>query len=287
MEHPICNDASKHPVSLNAEQAAGLIIERSKQLVNQLIEHRGHDRPPFLPEEFARLLGIKQIVRTNLGNTSGMLLRFPDGDIIKVSEKDYPSRQNFSCAHEIGHNLLRSLKIQLSSENVEFRTSDAYSKEVAKVRERLCDIAATELLMPEAVFRKYLTGFGASIHSVERLANTFKVSIQSAFMRIAEVSLEPCVALMWRPLPRTKPKALRLAWHVGPGRQSIVKANYVPTHTIAKSTSSLFKAYQYDSPIKSMKIIKINKATKRCPIESKGFGRDENRYVISLAYPDR
>ena len=51
-------------MSLNLEKATELIIERTRQLVNQSIENRGHDKPPFLSEEFARLLGVKNIVMT-------------------------------------------------------------------------------------------------------------------------------------------------------------------------------------------------------------------------------
>ena len=105
----------------NMEQATDLIIERARQLVNQLIADRGHDRPPFLPEEFARLQGIKKIVKADLGEMSAILLKLHDGDVIRVNENHHPVRQNFSCAHEIGHNLLRELKIELNTENIEYR----------------------------------------------------------------------------------------------------------------------------------------------------------------------
>ena len=54
-------------VSLNSEQATSLIIERARQLVNRLVGDRGHDKPPFLPQEFLRLVGIKRIVQADLG----------------------------------------------------------------------------------------------------------------------------------------------------------------------------------------------------------------------------
>ena len=273
------------PVSLDSEQATDLIIERARQLVNQLVEDRGHDRPPFLPQEFARLLGIR-IMKMDLGEDEcAVLLRFHDGYVIKVNQNHHPVRQNFSCAHEIGHNLLRELKIELNTENIEYRTFDpqAPGRIVAKARERLCDIAATELLMPELVFKKYLSGFGVSVHSIERLANIFRVSIRTTAIRIAEVSAEPCIALLWQPWPRNKPKGLRLV----PGRKPRGKANYMPVHTVVRHTSTLYKAYQDDSPVKSFKLFKLDTVMKRCPMESKGFGHGENRRVISLAFLNR
>jgi len=276
-------------VSLNSEQATSLIVERAKQLVNRLVENRGHDKPPFLPEEFARLQGIKRIVKADLRKTSALLLRFHDGPVIKVNQNHSQARQNFSCAHEVGHTLFSELKLERYIKSIEYRTFNPQGEQKARAaeRERLCDVAAAELLMPEFVFRKYLSNFGVSVHSIERLANIFRVSIRAAAWRIAEVSTEPCIALRWQPWLRTKSKGLRVAQRMGPGRESRGKANYMPLHTYVRPPSTLHKAYQDDSPIKSFKLFKVDNAVKRLPVESKGFGRDKTRYVISLAFPDR
>ena len=144
-------------VPLTAEQATDLIIQRAKQLVSQLIEYRGHDKPPFLAEEFGRLQGIKRIMKADLGETSALLLRFHDGYVIKVNQNHSLARQNFSCGHEIGHILFGELKLERYIKNIEYRTFDPQGEADARktARERLCDAAATELLMPESVFRKY------------------------------------------------------------------------------------------------------------------------------------
>lgn len=274
-------------VSVNLEQATSLIIERARQLVNRLVEQRGHDKPPFLPKEFAPLLGIKEIVRTSLGEVSAVLLRLGDGHVIKVNQNHNLARQNFSCAHEIGHALLSRLKLELNTEDIEYRTFNpqAPGRIVAKARERLCEAAAAELLMPELVFKKYLSGFGVSVNSIERLATIFKVSIQAALIRIAEVSPEPCISLLWR-RQRPRSKALQLAWRVGPGRKDRGRTNYMPVHTRITCPSTLHKAYEHDSPVKSFKLFKVDNAVKRLPMESKGFGRGETRRVISLAFPE-
>ena len=277
-------------VSLNSEQATSLIIERAKQLVNRLVEDRGHDKPPFLLGEFAHLQGIKKIVKADLGELSAVLLRFHDGYVIKVNKKHNLARQNFSCAHEIGHTLFSELKLEPYLGNIQYRTFNpqADAKLRAKARERLCDAAATELLMPEAVFQKYLSGFGVSVYSIERLANVFRVSTLAAAIRIAEVSTEPCITILWKPWPRNKARGFRLAWPpVGPGRKLSSKGNYMPLHTYVRPPSTLLKAYQDDSTARSFKLFKHRGGVKRLPMESRGFGRGETRYVISLAFPDR
>jgi len=277
-------------MALNLEQSTSLIVERARQLVSQLVEHRGHERPPFLSEEYAGLLGIKKIEKVDLGEVSAILIKLRDGDVIRVNQNHNSARQNFSCAHEIGHALLSELNMEPYIDDVEFRTFNPQAHAIAraKAKERLCDAAATELLMPEIVFKKYLLGLGVSISSIESLANVFRVSILAAAIRIAEVSTEPCIALLWRPQPGTKSKALRLAWHIGPGNRSQGKGNYVPKQMLAGHTSTLYKAYQSDSPVKSRKLFRLDAdIEQRIPIESKGFGHGEARYVISLAFPDR
>jgi len=271
---------------LNRDHVATLVIERARQLVKQLVEQRGHENPPFLGEEFARLLGVKRIEKADLQETSGILLRLAEGYIIKTNERQHSTRGNFSCAHEIGHILLDELKLEPRIEDEEFRTFNPQAHAIARARarERICDIAATELLMPEQVFKRYLSYFGVSVYSLERLANVFKVSIQSTAIRMAELSTEPsCVALLWKPWPRNNPKALRLAW---PKRNPQGKL-CIPVNTVVRPPSTLHKAYQQDSPVKSLILFKVGNTKKRLRMESKGFGRDENRYVISLALHDR
>lgn len=277
-------------LTLNLEQPASLIVERAKQLVTQLVEHRGHGRPPFLSEEYAPLVGIGRIEKADLGEASAALIRLCDGDVIRVNQNHNPARQNFSCAHEIGHALLSELNLEPCIDDIEFRSFNPQAHAIAraKARERLCDAAATELLMPEAIFRNCLSSFGVSINSLEWLAGVFRVSISSTAIRIAEVSAEPCIALLWRLRPGAKSKALRLAWHVGPRNRSQGRSNYVPKQVLAGHPSSLFKAYQSDRPMRSRKLFRLGGNTEQyIPIESKGFGHDEARCVISLAFPDR
>jgi len=276
-------------MALNLEQSTSLIVEQARQLVSQLVEQRGHGKPPFLSEEYAPLLGIKRIEKADLGEVSAILIKLHEGDVIRVNQNHNSARQNFSCAHEIGHALLSELKIEPCIEEVEFRTFNPQAPAIAraKARERLCDAAATELLMPEVVFKKYLSGFGISIKSLEWLANIFRVSIISTAIRIAELSAEPCIALLWRLRPGTNSKTLRLAWRVGPGKKSKDKADYMPVDTLARHTSTLYKAYQEDRPVTSYKRFRLDAGEKRLPVESKGFGHGKTRYVISLAFPAR
>lgn len=267
------------------KEATSLMIEKAKQLVNQLVDFRGHDKPPFLPKEYSRFVNINDIQKTNLGDTSAILLKLHDGYVIKVNQDHYQVRQNFSCAHEIGHIIFNDLPLADYISSIEYRTYNSSKKRQiqARAREILCDAAAAELLMPELVFRKYLSTFGLSITAVEYLANIFQVSILAATRRITEVSIEPCVANLWYPWPKYKPKGLRADM----GRPSFGKTNYIPVHKYVNIDSVLYKAYQNDTIVKTWRLFKNINSAKRLSMEAKGFGRGETRFVISLAFPDR
>lgn len=264
------------------EQAKHLIVERARNLAKEFIENRGHDRPPFLAEDYARLLGIENFPKADLKKTSALLVKFQDSYLIKVNEKHHPFRQNFSVAHEIGHILYNKLHLDRYIGNVEYRT---YNPQITRMirgntKERLCDIAAKELLMPESVFTKYLTSFGLLINSIEPLSHVFRTSIPATAYRISEVSTEPCLILVWKPWPANKPRGLR---YVG----SRSKLRPIPMHTFITFPSKLQTAFESFTSVKSSGIFKIHNSKKNLPLESKGFGYGENRYVISLAFLDR
>jgi Zn-dependent peptidase ImmA (M78 family) len=254
-----------------------------------LIGRRGNDKPPFSPYEFADFLRIKEIIQTNLGNLGAMLLRYNDGYVIKVNVNHFPSRQNFSVAHEIGHILLDELSQNTSITPMEFRdfNPQAHLKTYTEAKERLCDIAATELLMPEDIYKKYLICLGLSISTIEKLSNIFKVSLQASAIRTAELSSEPCMVIGWKLNSRSSSKMLRISWLNGPRKSQTCKDWYLPISTQVPYPSSLHTAYQKDGITKCFRAFKTNTGNKRVPMESKGFGRNETRFVLSLAFLSR
>jgi len=274
--YPLLDDGTTRPVSTwpsTLEDTTSYIIGRARELVDELVKERGQEEPPFLAEELAHLQGIK-VMKEDLGEVDALLIRFPDGYTIKVNANHHPYRQNFSCAHEIGHTFLHELDRLSRLDNLddnEFRMSN--SNVVGKVKERLCQIAAAELLMPRVVFNKYLIDFGISVNSIKRLSQIFRVSLPAAAIRISQVSAEPCSVILWKPWQKTKSKGFQ-------GR-FMQKPIYI------RNPSSLLKAYECDNGVKSFKSLDINGIKKRCLMESKGFGQGKTRYIISLVFLER
>lgn len=281
LSHNISEQASR--LSADSETIAELVIERARELVRRLITLKGGERVPFLAEEFADMLGI-EVKRADLGDLDALLMRQPNGYVIKVHSTQSRVRQNYSCAHEIGHVILDEMERVVPTNDTEFRMSG--SDVSKKAKEHLCQAVAAELLMPEWIFQKYLSRWGASVTSTEWLAHTFKVSIPAAAIRVAELSEEPCIVIRWKRLPRGRTKVLETDWCFGPGRERD-NGYYGPVVARARYPSSLFKAYEGELPVKSTKLFRLGNIKKNCHMESRGFGGGEMRYVISLAFPER
>ena len=287
MSNPSLFDHFSVPIepenAMNSTTASTEMIKRAEYLVKELIKMRGHKNPPFLSFEYAQMIGI-QVEKDDLKDTSGLLLKQDDRYYIKLNKFHNYSRQNFSCAHEIGHTLLQD--VEKFIQETEYRSYNPQAIRLAKQkeRERLCDIAATELLMPYSIFSKYINMLGVSIDSIISLSKKFCVSIQSSAIRMAEVSSKPCITLLWKPWPINKPTGLRLAWRAVSAENSRNKTNYVPVNITDRFPSSLLKAYVSDITVKSLKTFRINNNKTRLKMESKGFGLKNSRYVLSIAY---
>jgi len=257
------------PSTVSIEFANDFICKRARELASELIENRGRIEPPFKAKEYADMLGIP-VEKVYLGNAEGLLLKRHDGYTIKLNENRHPDRQNFSCAHEIGHTFLHELGAPIEVVHDEYRRH--YARSAAKAKEHLCDTAAAELLMPQDIFKKYLEGYGISINSVELLAHAFKVSIQAAAFRIPEVISEACYTIRWKQCQKPRSKGF--------------EGYFMRKPLYLRNPSPISRAFDSEKPDKTFKAFEINRTKKRCWMESKAFGYGSTRFVVSLVFPD-
>ncbi|HYM76078.1 MAG TPA: ImmA/IrrE family metallo-endopeptidase [Candidatus Dormibacteraeota bacterium] len=90
-----------------------------------------------------------------------------------------PGRVAFSIAHEIAHTFFPN-----SISGARFRTICNPDSREGNELERLCDLAASELLMPLEEFRK-VTGRHMGLHLVDQLSAIFGSSYESTVFRMA------------------------------------------------------------------------------------------------------
>jgi hypothetical protein len=129
------------------------------------------DCPPTNLVAIQARLNVKQVETEDLP-FSGELRRGADGFTIVVSKLLSPSRRRFTIAHELGHAILE--------------TTGPRCPRFGSELERLCDMLATEMLMPKKLFRS-LAHERFSISKVWELARLFGTSLTATALRSAEV----------------------------------------------------------------------------------------------------
>ena len=79
---------------------------------------------PVDPVLIARSMGLDVIVDDLAPNISGGLVKESDFDpVIVLAERDHPNRQRFTCAHEIGHYVVRTSGGRASAEKYNYSDS--------------------------------------------------------------------------------------------------------------------------------------------------------------------
>lgn len=254
--------------------------------VHRLLKMSGTTTPPFLPERLAHFQGVKRIVKEDLGDVSGLLLPLHDGFEIKINATHPPKRQNFSCAHELAHTFFfeeegRTVIERLKRENGK--------KAMNNWEESLCDIAASELLMPSQIFIRYASRHNFNICSTIPLSQIFNTSIIPTVLRLCDLNPRWCFLVHWArensgELDDLKLRATWLTW--SRKRISGKMGRFLFKPKVFCKSPSISKAYLSDSPTYSNEWMGVGSFRGNCRIWSQGFDSGSYRFVISLIFPE-
>jgi IrrE N-terminal-like domain len=122
--------------------------------------------------------GIEKI-RLRTSPWAGCLFAEGDGLVIELRASDPPVRQRFSAFHEVGHTFLPGFALERK-----YRCSpEARSK---SQEEELCDVAASELLLPRRFFHRDLIGAPFGMDTVARLAGRYAASLEASALRLID-----------------------------------------------------------------------------------------------------
>jgi hypothetical protein len=150
----------------------GLFVSRARQLVQQ----SRITGPPFNPYTYARILGIDVEEDQDVGLDGFLTCDENKKFRIHIKSDAHPHRKNFTLAHEISHTFFYHDFIHPNSR---WQCKDSDQEE-----ERLCDMAAEELLMPTAAFKRDLDGQGyITPTTIKWLTKRYEVSLQAAAIR--------------------------------------------------------------------------------------------------------
>jgi Zn-dependent peptidase ImmA (M78 family) len=204
-----------------------------------LILESGMKVPPFSPMVYAPLRRIKEVLYSNI-NVDGRLIPVSDGFVIEL-RKDRPTeRKNFTFAHELAHTFFFE-----TVPSTKYRNLDSEYHKHDDEEEKLCDIAASELLMPAHVFSKVIKDFVPSAEAVQEIAQLFETSLLATIIKIHVLNLWDASFVLWK----LKNKTLEPSWLARPKKGMIrspgiemvngPKSSVFHTLTTGESTSAL------------------------------------------------
>ena len=248
-------------------------------------------------------LGVRNVLTRPMSGTQhqhpgidAMLVPLPAGYSIVINERTPDTRRDYSLAHELAHIML--LSEESSTERVPQGTryrSSATASDKWKAEERLCDAIAAELLMPEKMFAEEVKTLGQSLEHSRRLAKLFGTSLTATAIRYWELLPEPCQLIKWRP-PAHNREVIVPAWQMrnkSPGPYICP----VTASSIAKRNEfrTLRETWRATSTLESHESLLVKYVISRRrhirPVtfetESIGFGRPDNRTIVSAVYLGR
>jgi len=226
-----------------------IIRARARELVANA-RAQGWDGPPFDPRVLASLLGIR-VQSDTLGDNHDACI-FPRGQQLEIIfNATRPStRQNFSICHEIVHTLFPD-GFEMIRNRYQRRSRFDPDREL----EILCDIGASEILLPEIDFRSDVEANGFGLAAVARLRERYQASREAVIRRMLQFDdgasaavflenrLKPSEAAARRQLTllpgRHEPSPkLRIAYSVASDRFRA----FLPQHKSVPDASCVYRA---------------------------------------------
>ena len=213
-----------------------------------------------------------------------MLMPDADGYIAVLNRAHPNTRQAFSLAHEIGHLLL----LAQGDAEPKFRSRLGSCTGTAQDPiERICDVLASEMLMPEEPFASVVGKSGWRLSSVSKLKAAFGTSYEATARRLVNLAPEPRALLKWgldkRKWPQYQQRPILNAyWTIG--------AVWFDQRRHLFEMPSLCQAYTQNGPTQGKEeFVVVSEPSQRVALhcESLGLGTGQSRAVYTMLYADR
>jgi Zn-dependent peptidase ImmA (M78 family)/O-acetyl-ADP-ribose deacetylase (regulator of RNase III) len=161
------------------------ITSRARQVALAAIQN-GWSGPPFSPFELAGLLKIATVPRDSIRD--GRLVPLADGNVQIEYNPNYPrSRIFFTVAHEIAHTLFPDFAAQVRNRaSRQEMSADDFQFEM------LCNLGASELLMPVGSFLREIEQSELDTSTLVSLAAKFNASVEAVILRTIRLTDKPC-----------------------------------------------------------------------------------------------
>ncbi len=162
----------------------------------------------------AKRRGIREIIYTEL-QSDGQISRSPSGDYVVYLHSAQPEpRRRFTLAHEIAHTFF----FEARQFGLQRYMGDGALPSRDPEEERLCDFAATEILMPAARVSSLIRRQGYSANTLLHATQKFRSSLRSTARRLGEVGRFKLLVHFWEQDVSTG--TFLSIWHEGIGARA-------------------------------------------------------------------
>ena len=208
-----------------------------------------------------------------------------EGFVIQVNKHSHPRRQRFTVAHEIGHSFFGCGKNE-----IKLRQGDLGGEErvTSNLEEFLCDMIASELLMPSRFFNRDHINYHLSLRSVHGLANRFQTSMQATAIRMVELAEEPSVLIYWHEsdCSGAQEKKLRIKWSAY-NKELENFSPFIPKHVAANEESNVWISFAEEKFNQGMDNLNVGEIRGRFFSEHQPRRWKDQVDVMSLIFPER
>ena len=154
----------------------------------------GWSGPPFDPKDFASTIGIPCEKSDTLFHSEDAELQpHPTKEgrsIIKYNPHKPQKRQNFSIAHEIAHTFFPEYQHKYKARHKIGKFDPNYEVEF------LCDLGASEIIMPTPDFDLDVENMGISLKSLRVLSKRYQASLEATAIRMIGTDFYPCALIV-------------------------------------------------------------------------------------------
>jgi Zn-dependent peptidase ImmA (M78 family) len=269
-----------------AEASSSDPREAIEAYAERLLSRAKQDRLPIDVEMIASVMGVR--ARRRAHDFAGRIYVEADGQLVMdLNATDSPSRQRFTCAHELIHTAFPNF-----AEEKRYRVDASVgSKPLNQEEEYLCDLGAAALLMPAAlVVDKYRLA-DDGLKAIEKLSRRADVSLEAAGNRLAELSGEPVAFMVFE--HAFKP-ADRPALRRGDSVKKRVRLRYahcsaldvyLPRFKSADDASAIALAHKTGATETAIEQLPGVATGDSFAIEARRYGSDERERVLAVAVP--
>lgn len=164
-------------------------VDRVRAVAAGVIAELGLE-PPIDPGIVASYLGVTDVQAVEL-DVAGCLHCERDNVVIKVRGSDPNSRKRFTVCHECSHIFFPGF-----ARRTQYRCQPGLAEVRDPDLEALCDIGASELLLPRRYFEEDIATREFGLQAVEELSGIYEASLEATAHRVVTLSRTPLALLI-------------------------------------------------------------------------------------------